>query len=539
MTHRYGQLSQLCNTKAKVSKQKPGPTKPYKPNMAGGSSGGQSLSLQYTPTWALATVCFVFISFSIFVEHLIHLLSNWLKRHRKAALFEAVEKLKSVLMLLGFMSLILAVTQRPISRICIPTKVGQTMLPCRKSSSTKTTKALGLISRPWTSSAAAAQNSLSMKDVFEDFYLGSERRLAESSSSTSDYCESQGKTSFMSQDGINQLNNFIFVLAIMQIVYSVLTMALGRAKMRRWKSWEMETQTVEYQVANDPNRFRFTRQTTFGRRHMNSCAKTSILLWIKCFFRQFFHSVAKVDYLTLRHGFISMVLVLGTKLEVIVAKMALKLQNQHSVVAGTPLVEPNDDLFWFGHPKFVLTLLHFTLFMNAFELAFFVWVTVQYGIRSCYHEHKGIIIIRVVLAVTVQIMCSYITLPLYALVTQMGSNFKRAVLEGETMNIIRQWHSEVKEKRKRQDFSQYSYAHDPSSTTVDSSVTSSSSPDISSHRRPRPQTFGEITSFSSETEIDHQKHQEISQNEFQQVVVSSSPVDIEMAAEVGQHQNLN
>ncbi|KAH7542598.1 MLO-like protein 3 isoform X1 [Ziziphus jujuba] len=567
--------------------------------MAGGSSGGQSLSLQYTPTWALATVCFVFISFSIFVEHLIHLLSNWLKRHRKAALFEAVEKLKSVLMLLGFMSLILAVTQRPISRICIPTKVGQTMLPCRKSSSTKTTKALGLISRPWTSSAAAAQNSLSMKDVFEDFYLGSERRLAESSSSTSDYCESQGKTSFMSQDGINQLNNFIFVLAIMQIVYSVLTMALGRAKMRRWKSWEMETQTVEYQVANDPNRFRFTRQTTFGRRHMNSCAKTSILLWIKCFFRQFFHSVAKVDYLTLRHGFISahmstsksfnfqkyiqrsleddfkvvvgispfmwfivvifmlvdvhgwhvyfwvsfipllMVLVLGTKLEVIVAKMALKLQNQHSVVAGTPLVEPNDDLFWFGHPKFVLTLLHFTLFMNAFELAFFVWVTVQYGIRSCYHEHKGIIIIRVVLAVTVQIMCSYITLPLYALVTQMGSNFKRAVLEGETMNIIRQWHSEVKEKRKRQDFSQYSYAHDPSSTTVDSSVTSSSSPDISSHRRPRPQTFGEITSFSSETEIDHQKHQEISQNEFQQVVVSSSPVDIEMAAEVGQHQNLN
>jgi hypothetical protein len=37
-------------------------------------------------------------------------------------------------------------------------------------------------------------------------------------------------TSFMSQDGILQLNNFIFVLAVMQIVYSVLTMALGRAK---------------------------------------------------------------------------------------------------------------------------------------------------------------------------------------------------------------------------------------------------------------------------------------------------------------------
>lgn len=40
----------------------------------------------------------------------------------------------------------------------------------------------------------------------------------------------QGKSTFISQGGLNQLNNFIFVLAIMQIVYSVLTMALGRAK---------------------------------------------------------------------------------------------------------------------------------------------------------------------------------------------------------------------------------------------------------------------------------------------------------------------
>lgn len=40
----------------------------------------------------------------------------------------------------------------------------------------------------------------------------------------------QGKISFISEEGILQLNNFIFALAIMQIVYSFLTMALGRAK---------------------------------------------------------------------------------------------------------------------------------------------------------------------------------------------------------------------------------------------------------------------------------------------------------------------
>ena len=42
----------------------------------------------------------------------------------------------------------------------------------------------------------------------------------------------QGKVALMSQDGIHQLHIFIFVLAVMQIVYTVLTLALGRAKVK-------------------------------------------------------------------------------------------------------------------------------------------------------------------------------------------------------------------------------------------------------------------------------------------------------------------
>ncbi|KAK4757690.1 hypothetical protein SAY87_018991 [Trapa incisa] len=282
--------------------------------------------------------------------------------------------------------------------------------------------------------------------------------------------------------------------------------------MRRWKKWERETRTTEYQVANDPNRFRFPRQTTFGRRHVNICTEVSFLLWIRCFFRQFFSSVAKVDYLTLRHGFISthlstqnngsfdfqkyiqrsldedfkevvgisplmwflvvifmlvdvhgwhmylwvsyipllLVVVLGAKLEVIVARMALEIKNKNSVVVGIPLVQPNDNLFWFSHPKFVLTVIHYTLFINAFELAFFIWVTIQFGVHSCYHEYTVIIVTRIFLAVTVQVMCSYITLPLYALVTQMGSQLKSRALEEQIADIIKQWHAEVRERRKMQ-----------------------------------------------------------------------------------------
>lgn len=60
---------------------------------------------------------------------------------------------------------------------------------------------------------------------------------------------------------------------------------------------------------------------------------------------------------------VQIVLVLGAKLEVIVAKMALQLKSQNHVIIGVPLVKPNDDLFWFRRPRFVLNLLHLTLFV--------------------------------------------------------------------------------------------------------------------------------------------------------------------------------
>ncbi|XP_052115701.1 MLO-like protein 6 isoform X2 [Arachis duranensis] len=54
-----------------------------------------------------------------------------------------------------------------------------------------------------------------------------------------------------------------------------------------------------------PEKFRLTRQTSFGRRHLSVWTTNPILIWIVCFFRQFVCSVPKVDYLTLRHGFVT------------------------------------------------------------------------------------------------------------------------------------------------------------------------------------------------------------------------------------------
>ncbi|KAJ6778350.1 MLO-LIKE PROTEIN [Salix koriyanagi] len=198
-------------------------------------------SLEETPTWAVAVVCFVMILISIIIEHIIHLIGRWLTKRHKRALYEALEKIKSELMLLGFMSLLLTIGQGTISEICVPKSVGATWHPCSKQE----------------------------EDPSEDEYGGSD-----------DKCAKKGKVSLISADGITQLHIFIFVLAAFHVLCCIITLTLSRAKMRKWKKWEIETATSDYQFSHDPERFRFARETSFGRRHLNFWTRSPILLWI-------------------------------------------------------------------------------------------------------------------------------------------------------------------------------------------------------------------------------------------------------------------
>lgn len=47
-----------------------------KREMAGEEVSSESITLESTPTWAVATVCFVLIFISILIEHLLHLLAK-------------------------------------------------------------------------------------------------------------------------------------------------------------------------------------------------------------------------------------------------------------------------------------------------------------------------------------------------------------------------------------------------------------------------------------------------------------------------------
>lgn len=443
------------------------------------TAGGRSL--EATPTWAVATVCFVLVAISIVIEHLINLLGKWFEKRHKKALREAVEKIKAELMLLGFISLLLVVFQGKISEICVSNSVGATWHPCDK-----------------PEDAGKAKSSSGAIYV--------------------DKCVAKGKVAFVSKDGIHQLHIFIFVLALFHVLYSIMTLLLGKAKMRKWKIWEDETKTIEYQYHNDPERFRFARDTSFGQRHLQFWSRSPILLWIVCFFRQFFKSVDKVDYLTLRHGFILahfaprsaskfdfqkyisrsldedftlvvgispiiwlvaillllsnthgwesyawvpfipliIILLVGAKLEMIITQMGVRIQERGDIVKGAPVVQPGDDLFWFRRPRFLLFLIHFVLFQNAFQLAFFAWSAYEFGWKSCFHKTVADIVIRVTMGVIIQVLCSYVTLPLYALVTQMGSTMRPTIFNEHVAAALKNWRQEAKKNTRSRSPSPFS-----------------------------------------------------------------------------------
>ncbi|OIW10765.1 hypothetical protein TanjilG_27711 [Lupinus angustifolius] len=426
--------------------------------MAASESSGNSRELDQTPTWAVAAVCTVFILVSITLEKSLHKLGTWLGHRQKMALFEALEKVKAELMILGFISLLLTFGQSYIVKICISASVADKMLPC-----------------PYREKGT--NNASSSGGEHRRKLFSYERRYL-AADATSYKCSDEGHVPLLSVNGLHQLHILIFFLAIIHVLYSAVTMLLGRLKIRGWKAWEEETSTHGYELSIDASRFRLTHETSFG-----------------CFFRQFYSSVGKVDFQTLRNGFIAVhlapgskfnfrkyikrsleddfkvvvgvspvlwasvvvflllnvngwqtriwaalipvviILAVGTELQVILTKMALEITERHAVVQGIPLVQASDRYFWFGQPQLVLHLIHFALFQYSF------------GLTNCFRIDYKLAVVELALGVIMLCLCSYSTLPLYALVTQMGSSLKKSIFDEHTAKALRKWHMTVKKKQ--------------------------------------------------------------------------------------------
>lgn len=84
---------------------------------------------------------------------------------------------------------------------------------------------------------------------------------------------------------------------------------------------------------------------------------------------------------------LKLILAIGTKLQSIITRMAIEIQERHAVVQGIPLVQVSDEHFWFNWPELVLHLIHLTLFqvdnrylhtrtrfLSVFFVLFFLWI---------------------------------------------------------------------------------------------------------------------------------------------------------------------
>ncbi|KAL0001184.1 hypothetical protein SO802_014965 [Lithocarpus litseifolius] len=465
-------------------------------------------SLALTPTWSVATVLTIFVAVSLLVERSIHRLSHWLRKTNRKPLLAAVEKMKEELMLLGFISLLLTATSSMIANICIPSRFyDSTFAPCSRSDIEKETE-----------NKSSDDRKLLMVSLLPHLF----RRVLNNLNQNT--CP-KDREPFVSYQGLEQLHRFIFVMAITHISYSCLTMLLAIVKIHSWRLWEDEAHIDRHNDLTEITREqKLRRQSTFVKFHTsNHLSKNSFLIWVTCFFRQFGRSVVHADYLALRKGFIvnhnlsqkydfhsymvrsmedefqmivgvsgplwgfvvafmlfnvkgsnlyfwiaiipiSLVLLVGTKLQHVIATLAIENTGSFS---GTKL-RPRDDLFWFKRPELLLSLIHFILFQNAFELASFFWFWWQFGYNSCFIWNHTLVYLRLILGFAGQFLCSYSTLPLYALVTQMGTNYKAALIPQRIRETIHGWGKAARRRRRMRfgNFADDSTIHTDTSTVM-------------------------------------------------------------------------
>ncbi|KAL7613558.1 MLO-like protein 9 [Lactuca sativa] len=440
-----------------------------------------------TATWSIAVVCAIIVIVSIGLEHVLHSVHHLFKKRKKAGLLEALDKIKNELMVLGFISLLLVFCQNYIASICISKKLTKDFLPCKKEDYAKEDGEGGY-------DEEAKRRLL----WYEQRRLGGGAPVE---------CK-EGYEEIISVAGLHQLHIFIFFLAVFHVIYSAFTMIFGRAKTRKWKLWEKEILEELVPHDADPSKYKLTKELSFVKHHTGSFTSTPAMFYLVCFFRQFFTSVRRSDYLAMRHAFFSVhlspgshfnfqkyikrsleddfkvivgispilwatavlflfanvdgaramtylslfpviiLLAVGTKLQAIVTQMAVEIQERQSVTQGIPVVELSDRHFWFSQPRLILYLIQLTLFQNSFELTHFFWIWYEFGLDSCFYENPFLQYGRVVIGVLVQGLCSYSILPLYALVTQMGSTMKRSIFDDHTSKHLMNWHEHIKKKDK-------------------------------------------------------------------------------------------
>jgi len=133
-------------------------------------------------------------------------------------------------MVLGFISLLLTVFQPVVASLCMPERLRKSMLPCAydaNANETSTCAAVQILSLMLCGCVCvffACSQSHScffswLSHTIECCSLGKERNL-------------QGEVQIISVESLHQIHLFIFVLAIVHVCYSCITVLLGFLKVK-------------------------------------------------------------------------------------------------------------------------------------------------------------------------------------------------------------------------------------------------------------------------------------------------------------------
>ncbi|KAJ8440378.1 hypothetical protein Cgig2_012814 [Carnegiea gigantea] len=460
--------------------------------------GGEEAGLEFTPTWVVAVVCTIIIAISLLVERCIHYGGQLLKRKNQKPLFEALQEVKEELMLLGFISLMLTVLQGAISKICIPERFVRHMLPCslseeEKSIGPSTVEHAGRLRRMLSEMAVSQTAYCANKHkvpflsvealhhlhififvlavvhvtfcVLTVLFGGA--RIRQWKRWEDDIAEENYDTDQALRPKVTHVHEHAFIRDhFVGIGESSGILGWTHSFFKQFYAAVTKADYLTLRLGFIMTHCRGNPKFNFHKymiraleddfKHVVGIRLAYVLLdCIYSFHCKFFTSaLVYASKFLLNAGLIAayelfcqLLLAVGTKLEHVITELAHEVAEKHVAIEGELVVKPSDEHFWFNRPQIVLFLIHFILFQNAFEIAFFFWIWVQYGFDSCIMGKVRYIIPRLIIGVIIQVLCSYSTLPLYAIVTQMGSTFKKAIFDEHVQAGILGWREKVKRKK--------------------------------------------------------------------------------------------
>ncbi|KAK6924501.1 Mlo-related protein [Dillenia turbinata] len=469
-------------------------------------------SLAETPSWAVATVVSVMVAFGFFFHGSLKRFGKWLAKTKRKSLHAAFEKIKEELMLFGLLSLLMGHWTYFVAKICVKSSLFTSRFyPCLPEDFAKGTM------------------SISRVLVSKSEYLNS-ANFSGHKHTRSDYFCPKGHESIASYESLEQLHRFLFALGVTHVSYSFISIALAMMKIISWRTWENQAKTIanegiEGSPKSAPPKSIRRLSTFISHNTSHPWSQHKLLVWLLCFSRQFWSSINRADYMALRLGFITahelplsydfhnymlrsmedefrdivgisvplwiyaifcifldfhgtniyfwlsflpalLILLIGTKLHHIVVKLAVEILASCSY-SGNHQFKLRDELFWFGRPRLLLRLIQMISFLNAFEMATFIWSLWEVRAPICFLENRKFVAVRLTFGVVTQFWCSFITFPLYVIITQMGSKFKRSLVSEHVRDSLRVWRRRVKDKHNHPPFTLLTAA---SVTSLDSMV---------------------------------------------------------------------